>query len=213
LLTLGQSLAALDRDPEAIARLRAFLETAPPDKAAAQALASLGASLFKVGQVDEALPVYEQLLVVAPELPAKERLHLQLGLLYRERQAVDRAKQHLEAAAKGRDASVAAEAMYRLADLLFAEGATEEATALLHTLTTHFASQPRWVGIASYRLALLYEAAELWPEAWKAYIITAKTATDPKLVEAARERAQHLEETVDVHARREPAASPAERNL
>jgi hypothetical protein len=32
-------------------------------------------------------------------------------------------------------------------------------------------------------------------------------------VEAARERAQHLEETVDVHARREPASSQAERNL
>jgi hypothetical protein len=32
-------------------------------------------------------------------------------------------------------------------------------------------------------------------------------------VTAARERAQHLEETVDVHARREPASSQAERNL
>jgi TolA-binding protein len=212
-LLLGQSLAALNRDTEAIARFRQCLAVAPPDKAAAQALAGLGASLLKVGQVDEALPVYEQLLMVAPELPAKERLHLQLALLYRERQATDRAKQHLEAAADGRDDAVAAEATYRLADLLFAEGTTAEATALLHKLTTHFASQPRWVGIASYRLALLYEAAELWPEAWKAYITTTRTATDPKLVEAARERAQHLEETVDVHARREPASSQTERNL
>jgi hypothetical protein len=88
-----------------------------------------------------------------------------------------------------------------------------EATALLHKLTTQLASQPAWVGIASYRLALLYEAKELWPEAWQAYTAAAKTATDPKLVEAARERAQHLEETVDVHARREPASSQAERNL
>jgi hypothetical protein len=103
--------------------------------------------------------------------------------------------------------------MYRLADLLFAEGTTAEATALLHRLTTQLTSQPRWVGIASYRLALLYEAAELWPEAWQAYIAAAKTATDHNLVEAARERAQHLEETVDVHARREPASSQAERNL
>jgi hypothetical protein len=100
-----------------------------------------------------------------------------------------------------------------LADLLLAEGTTTEATAWLHKLTTHFASQPRWVGIASYRLALLYEAAELWPEAWQAYITTTNTATDPKLVEAAHERAQHLEETVDVHARREPASSPVERDL
>lgn len=213
LLLLGQSLAALTRDAEAIVRFRQFLEVAPPDKAALQALAGLGASLLKVGQVDEALSVYEQLLIVAPELSAKERLHLQLGLLYLERQAAHRAKQHFQAAANGRDESVAAEAMYRLADLLFAEGTTPEATALLHKLTTQFASQPRWVGIASYRLALLYEAAELWPEAWQAYIAAAKTATDLKLVEAARERAQHLEETVDVHARREPASSPAERNL
>jgi TolA-binding protein len=213
LLLLGQSLAALDRDSEAITRWRQVLAVAPADQAAAQALASLGASLLKIGQVDEALPVYEQLLTVAPELPARERLHLQLGLLYHERQEADRAKQHLEAAANGRDEPVAAEATYRLADLLLAAGASAEATALLHKLTTHFASQPRWVGIASYRLALLYEAGELWPEAWKAYITTARTATDPKLVEAARERAQHLEETVDVHARRDPASSPAEHDL
>jgi tetratricopeptide (TPR) repeat protein len=150
---------------------------------------------------------------VAPELSAKAQLHLQLGLLYREQQAADQAKPHLEAAAKAGDAAVAAEATYQLADLLFAEGGTEQATALLHQLTTQFVSQPRWVGIASYRLALLYEAAELWPEAWQAYITAARTATDPKLVEAARERAQYLEETVDVHARRQPASSPAERNL
>ena len=213
LLLSGQSLAALDRAPEAIARFRQFLAVTPANEAAAQALAGLGASLLKGGRIDEALPVYEQLLTVAPELPAKERLHLQLGLLYRERQAADRAKRHLEAAANGGDESIAAEATYGLADLLFAEGTTAEATALLQKLTTRFASQPRWVGIASYRLALLYEAAELWPKAWEAYMTTAKTATDPKLVEAARERAQHLEETVDVHARQEPEASQIERNL
>jgi TolA-binding protein len=213
LLLLGQSLAALNRDAEAVPRFRQFLAVAPVDKAVAQALAGLGASLLKVGQVDEALPVYEQLLTVAPELPTKDQLQLQLGLLYLERQAPDRAKQHLEAAANGRDASVAAEATYRLTDLLFAEGMTEEATTLLHKLIAQFASQPGWVGIASYRLALLHEAAERWPEAWQAYMAAAKTATDPKLVEAARERAQHLEETVDVHARREPASSQAEHNL
>ena len=169
--------------------------------------------MLKVGQVDAALPVYEQLLSVAPGLPASERLHLQLGLLYQERQVADRARQHLEAAANGRDESVAAEATYRLADLLLAEETSAEATALLHKLTTQFASQPRWAGIASYRLALLYEAAELWPAAWEAYITTARTATDPKLVQAARERAQHLEETVDVQARQEPDPSPAGRDL
>jgi TolA-binding protein len=213
LLLLAQSLSAVDRDTEAIARFQQFLRAAPADEAAAQALAGLGASLLKVGQVAAALSVYERLLAVAPELPAKQRLHLQLGLLYRERQAADQAQPHLEAAANGHDASVAAEATYQLADLLFAEGATEEATALLHKLTTQFASQPRWVGIASYRLALRYEAAELWSEAWQAYLTAAGTATDPKLIEAARERAQYLEETVDVHARRAPAWSPAEHNL
>jgi tetratricopeptide (TPR) repeat protein len=213
LLLLGQSLAALNRHDEAVIRFRQSLAIAPADQNAAQALAGLGASLLKVGQVDAALPVYEQLLMLAPELPAKEQLHLQLAILYLDRQAADPAKQHLEAAANGRDAAVAAEATYRLADLFSVEGMTEEAIALLHTLTTQFTSQSDWVGIASYRLALLYEAAERWPEAWQAYIAAAKTATDPKLVEAARERAQHLEETVDVHARREPASEPAEHNL
>jgi hypothetical protein len=83
----------------------------------------------------------------------------------------------------------------------------------LHKLTTQFASQPRWVGIASYRLALVYEAAEQWPAAWEAYTIAARTATDQNLVQAARERAQHLEETVDVQTRQEPAPSQAEPNL
>jgi TolA-binding protein len=213
LLVLGQSLVALNRDTEAVVRFRQFLTVAPADETAAQVLASLGASLLKIGQVDEALPVYEQLLLVAPELPARDSLHLQLGMLYFERQDADRAKQHLDAAAHGRDASVAAEATYRLADRLVAEGMTAEATTLLHKLAAQFASQPGWVGIASYRLALLHEAEERWPEAWQAYITAAKTATDPKLVDAARERAQHLEETVDVHARREPASSQAEHNL
>jgi tetratricopeptide (TPR) repeat protein len=149
---------------------------------------------------------------VLGEVPL-DRLHLQLALRYRARQAAERAKAHLEAAANSDEPSIAAEALYQLADLLLTEGAVEEATALLQQLTRRFASQPRWVGIASYRLALLYEAAERWPEAWQAYLATAKTATDPKLVEAARERAQHLEETVDVHARREPASAPAEHNL
>ena len=66
-----------------------------------QALAGLGASLLKVGQVEAALPVYEQLLTVAPELPASERLHLQLGLLYLGAKPLDHAKRHLEAAANG----------------------------------------------------------------------------------------------------------------
>jgi tetratricopeptide (TPR) repeat protein len=213
LLLLGQSLTALNRDSEAITRFRQFLALAPADESATQALAGLGASLLKVGEVDAALSVYEQLLMMAPDLPAKGRLHLQLALLYHERQIADRARQHLEAAASGRDEAIAAEATYRLADLLFAQGTTAEATALLQKLTTQFASQPRWVGMSSYRLALLYEASELWPEAWKAYVTTAMTATDAKLVEAARERAQYLEETVDVHARRDPAASPIECNL
>jgi TolA-binding protein len=213
LLPLAQSLAALERDSEAIDRFRQFLAVAPADQAVAQALAGLGGSLLKVGQIDGALPVYEQLLTVAPDLPTRERLHMQLSMLYQQRQATDRAKQHLEAAANGRDASVAAEAMYRLADLLLVAGASAEATALLHKLTTQFASQPRWVGIASYRLALLYEAAEQWPEAWEAYSTTARTATDPNLMQAARERAQHLEETVDVQARREPASPQTERDL
>ena len=213
LLPLAQSLAALKRDAEAIARFRQFLAGTPAPEAAAQALAGLGASLLNTGQVGEALPVYEQLLNVAPDLPAKERLHLQLGQLYRQHQAAERAKFHLEAAVNGDDASVGAEALYQLADLLLEAGATEEATGLLQQLTTRFASEARWVGIASYRLALLYEGTEQWPEAWQAYRATVKTATDPKLVEAARERAQHLEETVDVHARREPASSPAEPNL
>jgi tetratricopeptide (TPR) repeat protein len=213
LLLLGQSLAALNRDAEAVDRFRRFLTVAPMDQTAAQALAGLGASLLKVGQVEAALPVYEQLLTVAPELPAKERLHLQLGLLYLERQEADQAKRHLSAASNGHDVSVAAEATYRLADLLFAEGAEAEATALLHKLTTQLTSQAAWVGIASYRLALVYEAKELWPEAWQAYLTAAQTATDPQLVEAARQRAQHLEETVDVHARREPDSPQAERNL
>jgi TolA-binding protein len=213
LLLLGQSLTALNRDIEAITRFRQVLALTPADKIAAQGLAGLGASLLKVGQVEEALSVYEQLLVAAPEFPARERLHLQLGLLYHERQIGDRAKQHLEAATSSRDEAIAAEATYRLADLSLAQGAIGEATALLQKLTTQYTSQPRWVGIASYRLALIYEASELWPEAWKAYLTTAMTATDAKLVEAARERAHYLEETVDVHARREPASPPIERNL
>jgi TolA-binding protein len=213
LLLLGQSLTALNRDAEAITRFRQLVALTPADKITAQALASLGASMLKVGQVEEALSVYEQLLVAAPDLPDRERLHLQLGLLYHERQIADRAKQHLEAAASSRDETIAAEATYRLADLLLAQEARAQATALLQKLTTQFPSQQRWVGIAFYRLALIYEASELWPEAWKAYLTTAMTATDAKLVEAARERAQYLEETVDVHARREPASSPIERNL
>jgi TolA-binding protein len=213
LLYLGQGLTALNRDAEAIIHFRQFLALAPEDKMAAQALTGLGASLLKVGEVEAALSVYEQLLVAAPELPAKERVHLQLGLLYDERQRADRAKQHLEAAASGPEESIAAEAAYRLADLLLTQGAVAEATAWLQKLATQYASQPRWAGIASYRLALLYEASEQWPEAWKAYLTAATTATDGKLAEAARERAQYLEETVDVHARREPATAPVERNL
>ena len=213
LLPLAQSLAALGRDTEAIARFRQCLAGNPAHEAAVQALAGLGASLFNSGDVDEALTVYEQLLSLAPNLPGRDRLHLQLALRYRARHAAERAKPHLEAAVDSAEPSIGAEALYQLADLLLAEGAADEGTALLQQLTTRFASQPRWVGIASYRLALLYEAAERWPEAWRAYLATVKTATDPKLVEAARERAQHLEETVDVHARREPAPAPTEHNL
>jgi TolA-binding protein len=213
LLLLGQSLAALDRDTEAIARLRQCLTTAPSAQTTAQALASLGARLLKIGQVAEALPVYEQLLRVAPDLPDQERLHLQLGLLYREQQIPEQAKMHLQAAVNGRDAAVGAEALYHLSDLLLEEGRQEEGTALLQKLTTQFAAQARWVGIAYYRLALIYEEGQQWPEAWKAYMAAAENAVDAKLVEAARERAKHLEETVDVHARREPAPSPGERNL
>jgi TolA-binding protein len=213
LLPLAQSLASLGRDAEAIARFRQCLAGSPTHEAAVQALAGLGASLLNSGEVDEALTIYEQLLSLAPNLPGKERLHLQLALRYRARQAAARAKPHLEAAVNGGDPSIGAEALYQWSDLLLAEGATEEATALLQQMTTRFTSQARWVGIASYRLALLYEAAERWPEAWQAYLAAARTATDPKLVEAARERAQHLEETVDVHARREPVSAPTEHNL
>jgi len=208
LLPLGYSLAALQRDTEAVARFRQFLASDPPPEASGQALVALGASLLRVGQVGEALSVYEQLLTAAPDLSDKERLHLQLGLLYRQRQELGHAKRHFEAAVAGGEETIGAEALYQWSDLLLEEEATEQATAMLQELTRRFASQARWVGIASYRLALLHEAAERWPEAWQAYRAAVTTATDPKLVEAARERAQHLEETVDVHARREPDPVP-----
>jgi TolA-binding protein len=204
LLPLAYSLAALQRHTEAIARFRQALGANPEPGTAAQALAGLAASLLAAGRVEEALPVYEQVFSVAPEVPEPERLHLRLGLLYRERQELEAAKAHLEAAVGGGDAAIGAEALYQLADLLFAEGATADAMQTLQRLTRQFAAQDHWVSIASYRLALLHEAAERWPEAWQAYRTTATTATDPKLMAAAKERAQYLEETVDVHARPEP---------
>jgi len=208
---LGPSLATMDRHEEAIARYRQFLATGPTQGAAADALASLGASLLTVGQVTEALTVYEQLLTQAPTRAGTERLHLQVGLLYRERQAWEQARAHFRAAATGRDQVISAEALYHLADLVLADGETEEGKALLQRLTTQFASQVRWVGIAHYRLALMYEETQGWPEAWKAYVAAATIATDPKLVEAARGRARHLEETVDVHVRHDSAPADAPR--
>jgi tetratricopeptide (TPR) repeat protein len=210
-MLLGHSLALLDRQTEAIARYRQFLATEPGQEAAAEALAGLGASLLKSGRIDEGLTVYEQLLTQAPQLAGQERLHLQLALLYRERDASEQAKMHLQTAAAGQDRSIGAEALYHLADLSLREGKTEDGKALLLRVTTQFASQVQWAGIAYYRLALLYEETQGWPEAWKAYVAAAATATDPKLVEAARGRARHLEETVDVHADRVPAPSADER--
>ncbi len=206
LLLLGQSLAALDRDAEAIARLQQLLASEPSDELLPQALATLGASLFKTGQAVQALPVYEQLLSLAPDLPGKEQLHLHLARLYREQQAPERARPHLEAAAQGQNASIAAEARYLLADIRVEAGATSDAMALLQELIQGDDPPKRWVGIAYYRLALLYEEAQQWPQAWQAYQAAASAASDPTLVEAARARAQHLEETVDVQARRESTA-------
>jgi len=205
---LGKSLAALDRHAEAIARYRQVLAADPSDDAVAEVLANLGSSLLTVGEVGEALTVYEQLLTRPLPQGETERLHLQLGLLYRERDVREKATGHLRAAAVGGDPGLAAEALYHLADLLLAQGAGEEGRAVLQKLTTQLASQPRWVGIGYYRLALVYEEEQAWPEAWKAYMAAAETATDPKLVQAARERAKQLEDTVDVHTRRTPV--PAE---
>ncbi|MBI3326136.1 MAG: tetratricopeptide repeat protein [Nitrospinae bacterium] len=198
---LGKGLAALDRHAEAIARYRQALAADPSDDVWAEILANLGSSLLNVGQVEEALTVYDQLLTRPMPRGETERLHLQLGLLYREREAREKAAGHLRAAAAGGDPGVAAEALYHLADLLLAQGAGEEGRALLQKLTTQLTSQPRWVGIGYYRLALVYEEEQAWPEAWKAYMAAAEAATDPTLVQAARERAKQLEETVDVQKR------------
>jgi TolA-binding protein len=205
-LLLGYSHAALEEHDDAVAHFRQYL-AAPVDKPeASQALAGLAASLLKTDQIAAARSVYEQLLAGTPVPPEKERLHLQLALLYQQSEAVEKAKHHLQAAAQGNDQAVAAEALYRLADLMMAEDGRDEGTALLQKLTQQFASQPRWVGIAHYRLALTYEAAERWREAWQAYNAAAETANDAKLVEAARQRAKHLEETVDGEARPQPAS-------
>jgi TolA-binding protein len=206
LLLVGQSLAALGREAEAVARLQQLLASAPAEDVLPPALAALAASFLKLGQAEQALPVYERLLSVVPDLTGRERLHLQLAQLYRERQAPERAKAHLEAAAEGQDAAVAAEALYRLADLSLEAGDTAASTALLRKLTEAYASQGRWVGLAHYRLALLYEAAQQWPEARQAYQDAAATATDAALAEAARGRAKYLEETVDVQPRQRSTA-------
>ncbi len=201
---LGHSLAALDRHEEAIVRYRQFLAAGPQEGAVVDALAGLGASLLKIGQVEEALTVYERLVSQAPGLTGGERLHLQLGLLYAERHARERSEFHLRAAAAGTDPTSGAEALYHLAELLLDEGEGEEGKAILQDLTSRFPSQAQWVGIAYYRLALVFEQAQDWPRAWEAYMAAARTAVDPTLVEAAGRRAKQLEETVDVHARGEP---------
>lgn len=201
LLLLGQSLVALGRDAEATSRLQDLLAAEPPDDLVPQALAALGASLLKTGQVALALPVYERLLSLVLNLDGKERLHLQLAQLYHEQQAPERARAHLEAAVHSQDAAVAAEALYRLADLLLKAGAEADGKVLLETLTGRSGPPDRWVGIAHYRLALLHEEAQHWPEAWKAYQAAATATTDPSLAEAARGRAKYLEETVDVQPR------------
>jgi tetratricopeptide (TPR) repeat protein len=206
LLLLGQSLAALERDAEAIVRLQQLLADEPADDVRPQALATLGASLVKVGQASQALAVYEQLLSLVPDLPGNEHLHLHLARLYRAQQEPDRARAHLEVAANGQDTAIVPEALYYLADLVLESGTKAEGLALLQKVTRPHAGQNRWVGIAHYRLALLYEDEQQWPEAWQAYEDAAAAATDPKLAEAARGRARHLEETVDVQTRRESSA-------
>jgi tetratricopeptide (TPR) repeat protein len=213
LLLLGYSLAALEEHDEAITRFRQYLAAPPAQVETVQVLAGLAASLLKMGRVVEALPIYEQLLAVTPPPPDQDRLHLQLALLYQQSEAIEKAKSHLQAATQGNDQTVAAEALYRIADLEIAEGSGDKGAVLLQNLIQQFASQPRWVGVAQYRLALIYEAEERWPEAWRAYRAALESADDPHLVEAARQRAKHLEETVDVHARPQPATSEPEQRV
>jgi len=194
------SLSAGDAG-EAQRAAEGFLKDAPAgDPRAVRAQLILAQALQAQGQTDKALTAMDTFLRQYPKDAATPTLELNRGHLLADAKRFDQAQQAFEVARRADDPAVAAEAEFRLGEVLRARG--DYAAAVSHYLSATYAygEQSLWAAQGLQGAAQAYVARQMPREA--AIVLrklAARSGVDPALAQWARDSLSRLG----------PAASPA----
>jgi tetratricopeptide (TPR) repeat protein len=177
-----------------------FLRDAPAgDPRAVQANLVLVRALQAQGQTDRALAVMDGFLRQYPKDAAAPALELNRGHLLADAHRWDAAQQAFEAARRADDPAVAAEAEFRLGEVLRARGDYPAAISAYLSATYAYPEQPLWAAQGLQGAAQTYVARQMPHEA--AIVLrklAARPGVDPALAQWARDSLTRLG----------PAASP-----
>jgi tetratricopeptide (TPR) repeat protein len=200
-LGLAETALAAGDGGEAQRAAEGFLKDAPAgDPRAARAQLILVQALQAQGQSDRALGAMDAFLRQYPKDAASPALELNRGHLLADARRFDLAQQAFEVARRADDPGVAAEAEFRLGEVLRARGDYAAATSAYLTATYAYPEQSLWAAQGLQGAAQAYVARQMPREA--AIVLrklAARPGVDPALAQWAR----------DSLARLGPAASPA----
>ena len=187
------SLAAKDGG-EAQRAAEGFLRDVPPsDPRTARAHLILVQALQAQGQSDRALTAMDSFLRQFPRDAATPALELSRGQLLAGAQRWDAAQTAFTAARRADDSAVAAEAEFRLGEMLRARGDYDGAIEAYLSATYAYDDQPAWAARGLQGAAQSYVAKQMLREAGIVLRkLAARPGVDPALVQWARDSLSRL---------------------
>ena len=157
LLGIGESLAGVGRCAEAREKLGVFLERYPRHDYRQIALYEQGRCMAKLGDLTESVTHLKKVIVGGYDGSSLQiNASLLLAALLSKQGKLGEAAEALNLALLSHDPKVAAEALYRRADILSRQNDRQAASEFLK-LTYQFAGQTMWVTRALARAGELYE--------------------------------------------------------
>jgi tetratricopeptide (TPR) repeat protein len=193
-LGLAETALTAGDGGEAQRAAEGLLRDAPAgDPRAVRAQLILVQALQSQGQSDKALAAMEAFLRQYPRDAATPALELNRGHLLADARRFDQAQQAFEVARRADDPAVAAEAEFRLGEVLRARGDYAAAIAAYLSATYAYADQPLWVAQGLQGAAQAYVARQMPREAGIVLRkLAAQPGVDPALAQWARDSLARL---------------------
>jgi tetratricopeptide (TPR) repeat protein len=195
LYTLGQAYQQLQQSAAALPVFTALYERFPNASLTMAALPAFAVGLEQAGQRLAALPIWQAYLAGSSDLPADERLRLQLhaGRLAVQEGQLAVALALLAPVRGTTSPPLAAEALFWSGEAYFLQQQWEEALQAYQDVLDTQQAEKQWSTLAHLRMGTIYEHQHEWDRALQTYQHLLTTATDGEVLSTVQQRIAAIE--------------------